>query len=165
MTIELDSTTLTPHRISLAVTGMSCAACTSRVERRLNKVGGVTASVNYATGVATIDAADNVTAEDLCAEVDAAGYGASPITDRAEAISAAPEDAEVKDLLRRLVVALLAFFPLADLSVMFATLPSTRIPGWQLILTALALPVVLWSAAPIPDRKRAGRSVGRDLGQ
>jgi cation-transporting P-type ATPase A/B len=160
MTVELDSTTTAPQRISLAVTGMSCAACASRVERRLNKVDGVTASVNYATGVATIDAADDVTAEDLCAEVDAAGYGASPITDHAEAISAAPEDAEVNDLLRRLVVALLAFFPLADLSVMFATLPSTRIPGWQFILTALALPVVLWSAAPFHRRAFAGAKVG-----
>ncbi|MGW4094009.1 heavy metal translocating P-type ATPase [Nocardia sp. NPDC004750] len=159
MTIELDSTTHAPTRISLAVTGMSCAACASRVERRLNKVDGVTASVNYATGVATIDAVDHVTAEDLCAEVDAAGYGASPITDHAEAISAAPEDAEVKDLLRRLVVALMAFFPLADLSVMFATLPSTRIPGWQFILTALALPVVLWSAAPFHRRAFTGAKV------
>ncbi|MGO4617453.1 heavy metal translocating P-type ATPase [Nocardia sp. 2YAB30] len=160
MTTELASTTEAPTRISLAVTGMSCAACATRVERRLNKVDGVTASVNYATGVATIDAAEDVSAERLCAEVDAAGYGASPMTDHAEAIRSTAEDVEVRDLLRRLVVTLMAFFPLADLSVMFATLPSTRIPGWQLILTVLALPVVLWSAAPLHRRALAGARVG-----
>ncbi|WP_063049727.1 heavy metal translocating P-type ATPase [Nocardia arthritidis] len=159
MIIELGPASDVPTRISLAVTGMSCAACANRIERRLNKVDGVTASVNYATGVATIDAPDGVSPEQLCAEVDAAGYGASPIIDYAEAISAAPEDAEVRNLLRRLAVALLAFFPLADLSVMFATLPSTRITGWQFILTALALPVVLWSAAPFHRRALAGAKV------
>ncbi|WP_327120457.1 heavy metal translocating P-type ATPase [Nocardia sp. NBC_01730] len=160
MTIELASTTEAPARISLAVTGMSCAACATRVERRLNKVDGVTASVNYATGVATIDAAEGVTAEQLCAEVDAAGYGASPSTDHAGAPSSTSDDVEVRDLLRRLVVALMVFFPLSDLSVMFASLPSTRIPGWQLILTVLALPVVLWSAAPFHRRALAGARAG-----
>ncbi|MFE9580697.1 heavy metal translocating P-type ATPase [Nocardia sp. NPDC006044] len=152
MTIELESIVRTestePKRISLAVTGMSCAACSTRVERKLNKIDGVTASVNYATGVATIDAVGEITAEQLCAEVDATGFGASPMTDRTEPVGSAPEDAAVRDLLRRLVVALMAFFPLADLSVMFATIPSTRFTGWQLVLTVLALPVVVWSAAP-----------------
>ncbi|MFD6161223.1 heavy metal translocating P-type ATPase [Nocardia sp. NPDC060256] len=161
MTIELDSITRTePNRISLAVTGMSCAACSTRVERKLNKIDGITASVNYATGIATIDAVGDVTAEQLCAEVDATGFGASPITDRSEPISSAPEDAAVNDLLRRLVVALMAFFPLADLSVMFATIPSTRITGWQLILTVLALPVVVWSAAPFHRKAFANAKVG-----
>lgn len=139
-------------RISLAVSGMSCAACATRVERKLNKVVGVTASVNYATGVATIDAAVEVTAEQLCAEVESAGYGAEPVVAHTGRIVSAPEDAAVGDLFRRLVVALLLFFPLADLSVMFATVPATRISGWQLILTVLALPVVVWSAAPFHRR-------------
>ncbi|WP_433658356.1 heavy metal translocating P-type ATPase [Nocardia sp. CA-128927] len=165
MTIELDPITRTdsttePNRISLAVTGMSCAACSTRVERKLNKIDGITASVNYATGIATIDAVGEITAEQLCAEVDATGFGASPITDRTEPISSAPEDAQVNDLLRRLVVALMAFFPLADLSVMFATIPSTRITGWQLILTVLALPVVVWSAAPFHRKAFANAKVG-----
>ncbi|MFQ6329349.1 heavy metal translocating P-type ATPase [Nocardia sp. CWNU-33] len=139
-------------RISLAVSGMSCAACATRVERKLNKVVGVTASVNYATGVATIDATGEVTAEQLCADVESAGYGAEPVVAHTGRIVSAPEDAAVGDLFRRLVVALLLFFPLADLSVMFATVPATRISGWQVILTVLALPVVVWSAAPFHRR-------------
>ncbi|MFF3222936.1 heavy metal translocating P-type ATPase [Nocardia suismassiliense] len=165
MTIELDpitrpDSTGSPNRISLAVTGMSCAACSTRVERKLNKIDGVTASVNYATGIATIDAVGDLTAEQLCAEVEATGFGASPVTDRAETIRSTPEDAQVSDLLRRLVVALMAFFPLADLSVMFATIPATRITGWQLILTALALPVVVWSAAPFHRKAFANAKAG-----
>ncbi|MFE7797841.1 heavy metal translocating P-type ATPase [Nocardia sp. NPDC057440] len=139
-------------RLSLAVSGMSCAACATRVERKLNKVAGVTASVNYATGVATIDATGDVTAEQLCADVESAGYGAEPVVAHTGRIDSAPEDAAVADLFRRLVVALLLFFPLADLSVMFATVPATRISGWQVMLTVLALPVVVWSAAPFHRR-------------
>ncbi|WP_328405098.1 heavy metal translocating P-type ATPase [Nocardia sp. NBC_00403] len=139
-------------RISLAVSGMSCAACATRVERKLNKVVGVTASVNYATGVATIDATGEVTAGQLCADVESAGYGAEPVVAHTGRIVSAPEDAAVGDLFRRLVVALLLFFPLADLSVMFATVPATRISGWQVIPTVLALPVVVWSAAPFHRR-------------
>ncbi|WP_405488834.1 heavy metal translocating P-type ATPase [Nocardia sp. NBC_00511] len=151
MTTEVSiETTDAPSRIALTVTGMSCAACAARVERTLNKLADVTASVNYATGVATIDAGATVTPESLCEKVIAAGYGATPITDRAEAAATAgPDRTEIIDLRRRLTVALLAFFPLADLSIMFATIPAARIPGWQLILTALALPVVCWSAAPL----------------
>uniref|UniRef100_UPI000593F99C heavy metal translocating P-type ATPase n=1 Tax=Nocardia vinacea TaxID=96468 RepID=UPI000593F99C len=143
-------------RISLAVSGMTCAACANRVERKLNKVDGVLASVNYATGVATIDAAEDISADQLCAEVVAAGYGAEPRTDSTGPISSAPEEAAVRDLFRRLVLALLLFFPLADLSVMFAMVPATRITGWQIILTVLALPVVVWAAAPFHRKALAG---------
>ncbi|WP_433711214.1 heavy metal translocating P-type ATPase [Nocardia sp. CA-084685] len=143
-------------RISLAVSGMTCAACANRVERKLNKVEGVLASVNYATGVATVDAAEDISADQLCAEVVAAGYGAQPITDSTGPVSCAPEEAAVRDLFRRLVVALLLFFPLADLSVMFAMVPATRITGWQIILTVLALPVVVWAAAPFHRKALVG---------
>ncbi|WP_433732549.1 heavy metal translocating P-type ATPase [Nocardia sp. CA-129566] len=143
-------------RISLAVSGMTCAACANRVERKLNKVEGVLASVNYATGVATVDAAEDISAERLCTEVVAAGYGAEPITEGTGPISSAPEEAAVRDLFRRLVVALLLFFPLADLSVMFAMVPAARITGWQVILTVLALPVVVWAAAPLHRKALAG---------
>lgn len=145
-----------PNRISLTISGMTCAACANRVERKLNRVEGVTASVNYATGVATIDAADELTTAQLCAQVEAVGYGAQPVSDTPAPPDTAPEDAAVRDLFRRLVVALLLFFPLADLSVMFATVPATRIPGWQLILTGLALPVVVWAAAPFHRKAFAG---------
>ncbi|MEV0294829.1 heavy metal translocating P-type ATPase [Nocardia sp. NPDC050710] len=141
------------RRIRLAVGGMTCAACSTRVERRLNRLDGVTATVNYATGIAHVDAAADVPADTLCAEVNAAGYTAEPAApDRPAFARSASGDAEVADIRRRLVLALIAFFPLADLSMMFAVLPGTRFPGWQLLLTALALPVVLWSAAPLHRR-------------
>lgn len=143
-------------RISLAVSGMTCAACANRVERKLNKVVGVLASVNYATGVATIDAAEDISADQLCAEVVAVGYGAEPRTDSTGPVSSAPEEAAVRDLFRRLILALLLFFPLADLSVMFAMVPATRITGWQIILTVPALPVVVWAAAPFHRKALAG---------
>lgn len=140
-------------RVRLTVEGMSCAACAARVERRLNKLDGVTAAVNYATATATVDADPTITADRLCVEVTAAGYAAEPAAaDRPALAGTGAEDAEVGDLRRRLFVALLAFFPLADLSVMFAFIPSARFDGWQVLLTALALPVVLWAAAPFHRR-------------
>ncbi|MCX0272957.1 heavy metal translocating P-type ATPase [Nocardia zapadnayensis] len=161
--------TLAPEqttRISLTVGGMSCAACAARVERRLNKLDGVTAAVNYATGTATVDTEPAITVDRLCAEVTAAGYSAepAPVAGPAFAVTGA-EDTEVTDLRRRLFVALLAFFPLADLSVMFAFIPSARFDGWQVLLTALALPVVLWAAAPFHRRALANarhRAAGMD---
>jgi heavy metal translocating P-type ATPase len=145
-----------PTRVRLAVTGMTCASCSARVERSLNKLDGVTATVNYATGVATIDAAAELDAARLCRAVVSAGYGASEITSARGVYDTAPEDAATADLFRRLVVALLLFFPLADLSVMFATVPSTRFAGWRWLLLALALPIVGWAAAPLHRRALAG---------
>ncbi|HZE16193.1 MAG TPA: cation transporter, partial [Mycobacterium sp.] len=138
-------------RLALSVRGMSCAACAARVERTLNNIDGVTATVNFATSVATVAASETVTAEELCSAVEKAGYSARQIVDD-NILDSAPEDAGARDLFRRLVVALILFFPLADLSVMFATVPWTRIPGWQWILVVLALPVVVWSAAPFHRR-------------
>ncbi|MGA9872158.1 MAG: heavy metal translocating P-type ATPase [Rhodococcus sp. (in: high G+C Gram-positive bacteria)] len=139
-----DSTTV---RIALSVSGMTCGACANRVERKLNKVDGVRASVNYATAVATIEAPSTATSSDLCAVVEAAGYGAEPFVDHAS-VDTSAGDAHTKDIFRRLVVALVLFMPLADLSIMFAVVPSTRITGWQFILLALAIPVVGWAALP-----------------
>lgn len=135
------------RRVQLDVSGMSCAACAARVETKLNKVDGVHATVNYATRVATIDAADAVATDDLCEVVRKAGYDAAP---RSSApVEAADPDAQTaRSLLRRLAIAAVLFVPLADLSVMFAVVPSTRFTGWGWVLTALALPIVTWAAWP-----------------
>ncbi|MFI5780729.1 heavy metal translocating P-type ATPase [Nocardia sp. NPDC051570] len=143
-------------RVRLAVSGMSCAACSSRVERTLNRFDGVTASVNFATGVATVDAPPQLDPNVLCEKVTEIGFGATPVRGTATMLDTGPEDRIAADLFRRLVVALLLFFPLADLSIMFATVPSTRITGWQGILLALALPIVVWSAAPMHRKAIAG---------
>ncbi|MEC3914692.1 heavy metal translocating P-type ATPase [Nocardia sp. CDC160] len=147
-------------RTRLAVTGMSCASCSARVERALNRMEGVTAAVNVATGVATVDAPEEIGAQQLCDTVVAAGFGATEITGATPRMDTGPEDRAARDLFRRLVVALLLFFPLADLSIMFAVEPSTRITGWQWILLGLALPIVGWSAAPLHRRAIAGLRTG-----
>ena len=136
------------RRLELTVSGMSCGACAARVERKLNKVDGVRASVNYATRVATIDAGADVRADDLCAVVTATGYGAEPRLRPSEAAQADPDADHARSLFRRLVVCLILFFPLADLSVVFSAVPETRFTGWQAILIVLAAPVVSWGAWP-----------------
>ncbi|MDZ7914928.1 MAG: cation-translocating P-type ATPase [Rhodococcus sp. (in: high G+C Gram-positive bacteria)] len=142
-------------RIALSVSGMTCGACANRVERKLNKIDGVRASVNYATAVATIDAPTTSTPTQLCEVVASAGYSAEPFVDHAS-VDTSAEDAHTRDIFRRLVVALVLFMPLADLSIMFAVVPSTRITGWQFVLLALAIPVVGWAALPFHRAALAG---------
>ncbi|QPG72257.1 copper-translocating P-type ATPase [Mycolicibacterium mucogenicum DSM 44124] len=136
------------RRVQLDVTGMTCGACSARVERTLNKMPGVRASVNFGTRVATVDALPEVADSDLCDAIRKAGYEAEP---RSGVIAGDRDDEDLSHanyLLRRLLVAAVLFVPLADLSVMFAVVPSTRFTGWQWVLTALALPVVTWAAWP-----------------
>ena len=135
------------RRVELDVSGMSCATCAARVETKLNKVDGVHASVNFATRVATIDAPDAVGTQDLCEVVRRAGYEAAPRA-HLPVDQADPDDVKARSLLRRLLVAAVLFVPLADLSVMFAVVPSTRFTGWEWVLTALAGPIVTWAAWP-----------------
>lgn len=135
------------RRVELDVSGMTCAACAARVESRLNKLDGVRASVNYATRVATVDAPEALSCDELCDVVRRAGYDAGPRTAQAGP-SVDPDDAAARGLLLRLAVAAVLFVPLSHLSVMFAVLPSTRFAGWQWVLTALALPIVTWAAWP-----------------
>ena len=135
------------RRVELDVSGMTCAACAARVQRRLNKLDGVRASVNYATRVAVVEAPEAIGTGAPCEEVRRAGYRAEPRTrladDRPD-----PDDEAAHSLLVRLAVAAVLFVPLAHFSVMFAVLPATRFTGWQWVLTALALPVVGWAAWP-----------------
>ncbi|MFZ0834048.1 MAG: cation transporter, partial [Mycobacterium sp.] len=135
------------RRLQLELTGMSCGACAARVQTALNKVDGVHASVNFATRIATIEAPGNVDAADLCEVVGKAGYQARERAKRS--VDQHDEDLDhAHYLLRRLAVAAVLFVPVADLSVMFAVVPSTRFPGWEWVLTALAAPVVTWAAWP-----------------
>ncbi|BCI82498.1 cation-transporting P-type ATPase A [Mycolicibacterium sp. TY66] len=136
------------RRVQLDVTGMTCGACSARVERTLNKMPGVRASVNFGTRVATVDALPEIADSELCDAIRKAGYDAEP---RSGVIAGDRDDEDLSHahyLLRRLLVAAVLFVPLADLSVMFAVVPSTRFTGWQWVLTALALPVVTWAAWP-----------------
>lgn len=135
------------RRVELDVSGMTCAACAARVENRLNKLDGVRASVNYATRVATVDAPNAVSSDDLCDVVQRAGYAAEPRA-AGNDVRPDPDEATARSLLVRLAVAAVLFVPLSHLSVMFAVLPSTRFAGWQWLLTGLTLPIVTWAAWP-----------------
>ena len=135
------------RRVELDVSGMTCAACAARVENRLNKLDGVHASVNYATRVATVDASDAVSFDELCDVVQRAGYAAGPRAAGTD-LGPDPDEATARSLLLRLAVAAVLFVPLSHLSVMFAVLPLTRFAGWQWLLTGLALPIVTWAAWP-----------------
>ncbi|MDO3400284.1 heavy metal translocating P-type ATPase [Mycolicibacterium neoaurum] len=135
------------QQFQLDVDGMSCGACAARVEKTLNKVYGVRASVNFATRVATIEAGEGTDVAELCRLVTDAGYPTKPRQDSAEP-DVDPDARYARSLLVRLAVAAVLFVPLADLSVMFAVVPDTRFAGWQWVLTALAAPIVTWAAWP-----------------
>nr|WP_308190306.1 heavy metal translocating P-type ATPase [Pseudonocardia sp. TRM90224] len=127
---------------TITVGGMTCAACVGRVERKLGKLAGVTATVNLATGRASVEHGPDVPVATLLATVEKAGYRAGLPT--AEPPAADP----VRDLRRRFAVALLLFIPVADVSLALSLVPGLRFPGWEVVVAALALPVVGWAAWP-----------------
>ncbi|MFJ4104249.1 heavy metal translocating P-type ATPase [Amycolatopsis japonica] len=130
--------------VELTVSGMTCAACSARVERTLNKLDGVRASVNYATERATVQVPETLADEVLIERVRKSGYTAEIRGDEDPDIGFA----RVRDLRRRLVVAALLAIPLGNLSITLALVPRLRFPGWELLCLALAVPVVFWSALP-----------------
>jgi P-type Cu+ transporter len=137
--------------VELSIGGMTCAACAARVEKSLRAVPGVSASVNIATDRATVSAPLSVDLDRLIAAVTHAGYTAEPVTFGPDAPAGAQtgSDADrVAYLRRRLIVALVFFVPLSDLSVQLSLFPAFRFPGWQWMLVALAAPVAGWAAWP-----------------
>jgi Cu+-exporting ATPase len=131
--------------LDLEVTGMTCAACANRIERRLNKIDGVQASVNYATETARV-AFDPalVVPTDLVAAVESIGYGAI-LPAAAGTVAAADEpDATHDPLLQRLVVAAVLGGPVLLLSMV----PALQFRNWQWLAFALASPVATWAAWP-----------------
>nr|WP_037041859.1 heavy metal translocating P-type ATPase [Pseudonocardia halophobica] len=134
------------RRYDIQVGGMTCAACANRVERKLNKLEGVRASVNYATERARVECTDAVDPRSLLEQVERAGYTARRIDD-IRAADGEPTD-RVRDLRRRLVVAAVLAVPLADLSLALSLFPELRFPGWEWVCLALAAPMVGWCAWP-----------------
>ena len=125
-------------RVRLSLEGMSCASCAMRIERTLNELEGVEATVNYATEQATVDYDQGRAAvDDLIHAVEAAGYRAS-----IEARVAA-DDTAARRLLTRLLVAAVLTVPL----VVLAMVPPLQFDGWEWVAAALATPVVLWAGS------------------
>jgi P-type Cu+ transporter len=134
--------------VGLAVQGMTCAACAARIERKLNRLDGVAAVVNYATGQARVTAPVGLPAAALVGAVEEAGYSATVIRPGPQTAEAGAEADQARYLFRRLMLALAFYIPLTDLSVQLSLFPAFRFPGWQWLLVALAAPVALWAAWP-----------------
>ncbi len=134
---------------------MTCAACANRVEKNLSAIEGVVAAVNFATEKAIVSAPPSVLPELLIQTVQQAGYDAE-LADPAAAeagpagapTSPSPDAGRVRYLRRRLIVALVFFVPLGDLSVLLSLFPAYRFAGWQWVLVALTVPVAGWAAWP-----------------
>jgi Cu+-exporting ATPase len=142
---ELGVTTggTTTTTVQLPIEGMTCAACATRIERRLNRLEGVEAAVNYATEVATVSAPAGIDVSTLVDEVEAAGYHV-----RAPEPTAGddrrPSADRADELRQRLIVCALLSAPV----VAMAMVPPLQFEHWQWLSLTLAAPVVVWGALP-----------------
>ncbi|WP_199539093.1 heavy metal translocating P-type ATPase [Desertihabitans brevis] len=127
--------------------GMTCSACANRIERKLNKLEGVSAVVNYATERAVLSGPADGLDERVVQAVRAAGYDAT-VVDR----DADPDDTSHPDRLaplrRRIALGAVTTVPLGSLTIILALVPELRFPGWEWLAVALATPTVLWGAWP-----------------
>ncbi|WP_433226144.1 heavy metal translocating P-type ATPase [Microtetraspora malaysiensis] len=134
--------------LELSIGGMTCASCANRIERRLNKLDGVTATVNYATEKAKVTFPDGIAPHDLIAEVEKAGYTAQlPAPPRQQNENGGgpeePED-ELGPLRARLITALVLAVPV----VAMAMIPPLQFTNWQWLSLTLAAPVVVYAGWP-----------------
>jgi Cu+-exporting ATPase len=134
--------------LRLDLEGMTCASCAARIERKLNKLDGVEATVNFATEQATVHCDPSVTEQELVGAVESIGYGASPVApDRHAAHDVAEKhahhhpDEPLRKLQWRLIVAIALSLPVA----LVAMIPPLQFAGWEWFAFALATPVVFWS--------------------
>ena len=136
---------MTDTDLSLDISGMTCASCATRIERKLNRIEGVTATVNYATEKARVQGTDLDTAA-LIAAVAAAGYAAAPpVAPSVEQSTVSPPaDREATELLRRLLISTALAVPVLLLSM----IPPLQFANWQWLALTLAAPVAVWGAWP-----------------
>jgi len=133
-------------QVELEISGMTCASCANRIERKLNKLDGVTATVNYATEKAKVAFPEGLDPAELVRTVEQAGYGAvlpRPATADAEPGAEADDD-PTRSLRQRLVVSALLTVPVIAL----AMVPAWQFTNWQWLSLTLAAPVVAWGAWP-----------------
>ena len=132
--------------VDLAIEGMTCSSCALRIEKKLNKIPGVTATVNYATEKAHVELPPDVSVADAIAVVEATGYRAQAPADQylPDAEESAGPTPEVLALRQRLVVSVVLSAPVVLLSMV----PALQFTYWQWACLALASPVVVWGALP-----------------
>ena len=150
MTAPAPTPTVRQDSVDLAITGMTCASCAMRIEKKLNKLEGVTATVNYSTEKARVSYPAGMATAELLAAVDKAGYTARlPEPDRPAASEGAPGEGLVEAdrldaLKQRLVIVTLLTVPVIAMSMV----PALQFRAWQWLAFAMAAPVVVWGAYP-----------------
>ncbi|MEI7547961.1 MAG: heavy metal translocating P-type ATPase, partial [Actinomycetota bacterium] len=154
-TTEAPSDDIAREHVDLTLTGMTCAACATRIEKKLNRLDGVTATVNYATEKANITYDPAVVQpEAMIGAVESIGYHAAlpaPIGTETDD----PAIARIADLRRRLLVAIAFGTPVLLLSM----IPAIQFDAWQWVALVLAVPVAAWAAFPFHH------AAWRNLGQ
>ena len=139
------TSTVDPNRqVELAISGMTCAACANRIERKLNKLDGVTATVNFATEKARVSYPGSMPPADLLSTVEAAGYAARLPEPPAAAAVDVVEDDPLGPLRQRLLVSVALALPV----VVLAMVPALQFRYWQWLSLTLAAPVVVYGGWP-----------------
>ncbi|MFG3045244.1 heavy metal translocating P-type ATPase [Streptomyces sp. NPDC048241] len=139
-------------RVELLIGGMTCASCAARVEKKLNRMDGVSATVNYATEKAKVSFGDGVRVADLIAVVEKTGYTAEepappepePAADADESGDRDGRDPELSALRQRLLVSAVLAAPV----ILLAMVPALQFDNWQWLSLTLAAPVVVWGGLP-----------------
>nr|WP_317155345.1 heavy metal translocating P-type ATPase [Mycobacterium sp. 21AC1] len=130
----------TADHVELKIGGMTCASCAARIEKKLNKLEGVTATVNYATEKADVAVAGDISPDQLVKAVEDAGYTAQ----LPQTAPAVVEDDPTAALRTRLIIAAVLTVPVIAL----AMIPAWQFTNWQWLSLTLAAPVVVWGAWP-----------------
>jgi P-type Cu+ transporter len=149
------TTTTTPPTqtctVDLAVGGMTCASCAARITKRLNKIDGIDANVNYATEQATVTNSGNTTTEELIAAIESIGYKATPVSNDVADQEPADNDGDATAaervptaLLHRLIGSTILGIPVLALSM----IKPLQFTNWQWLTLAMAAPIVIWGAFP-----------------
>ncbi|MEU7042779.1 heavy metal translocating P-type ATPase [Streptomyces varsoviensis] len=147
-----EATVAHSNQVELSIGGMTCASCAARIEKKLNRMDGVAATVNFATEKARVSYADGVAVGDLVATVERTGYSAEPKKEpepesgrpAEEQPGAGKGDEETAALRQRLLVSLTLSVPV----VLLAMVPALQFDNWQWLSLTLAAPVVVWGALP-----------------
>ncbi|MGJ7560920.1 heavy metal translocating P-type ATPase [Brevibacterium casei] len=147
------------REVDLDITGMTCASCSARIEKKLSRLDGVSAEVNLPLNTAHVVIDSGLSDDDITAAVAKAGYGATV----RQAASAGPEivDYDPRHLRPRFIGSLILAVPIIAISMVM----SWHFPGWQWVVGALALPVVTWGAWPFHSaafKAARGRSTTMD---
>ncbi|KUH64819.1 carbonate dehydratase [Mycolicibacterium novocastrense] len=133
------------RQVELPIGGMTCASCANRIERKLNKLEGVSATVNYATEKAKVTYGDNVDIQALVATVEEAGYTTEPPRAAdAPVPETGFEHGPTRALRQRLIISLVLSVPV----IAMAMVPALQFTNWQWLSLTLAAPVVVWGAWP-----------------